>query len=95
MKIPKITGKRGQGVLDNVQTLVIGGAALAVALVVVFLLMANLAANSEVVADANATAAVQTLQSALQDNVVGFVGIIFLVAIAGVLIFLVRRGLQS
>jgi mannose/fructose/N-acetylgalactosamine-specific phosphotransferase system component IID len=88
MKLRKI-GKRG--VLENLEALAVGAVTLLIAVVVVFLIAANIAANTQVAADSNASAAVSTIQQALQSNVVGFIGLVLLVAVASLLIFLVKR----
>lgn len=78
---------KGQ-VFDNVAALMVGLATLAITAVVVFLLMSQTKANSSVAADANATAAISTLQSA-GDDVVNFVPLIVIAAIGAVLLGLV------
>jgi hypothetical protein len=55
------------GVFDQLSSLGVGIAALSITLVVVFLIMSQTAANTTVAADANATAAVSTLQTATDD----------------------------
>ena len=78
--------KKGQ--IDQLGPLVIGLVALGITLVVGFLIMANLASNSSVVADANATAAVDEVQSAMSD-IPGWLPVIVVVLIGGLLIGLV------
>ena len=58
--------KKGQ-IFDQLSGLGVGIAGLAITLVVVFLIMSQTKANSTVVADANATAALTTLQQAADD----------------------------
>lgn len=80
--------KTKKGVLDQLGALGVGIAALAITLIVVFLIMANLASNTQVAADANASAAIDTLQAAT-DDIPGFVPIIIIAIIGGILLSLV------
>lgn len=79
--------KKGQ--LNNLSALGIGIAALAITLVVVFLILSSLAANTSVTADQNASAAVDSLQTAA-DDIPGWVPIIIVAIIGGILLALVR-----
>ena len=79
--------KKGQ-VFDQISGLGIGIAALAITLVVVFLIMAQLAANTAVVADGNATAAVGVLQGAAED-IPAWVPLVVIAVIGAILIGLV------
>ena len=92
MKQLRRIGKKG--VLENLSVLAVSAAGMAITVIVVFLILSNLSTNATVTADANASNTVTVVQDALDDNVVGFVGLIILVAVAGLLIFLVRRGLR-
>jgi uncharacterized protein (UPF0333 family) len=62
----KKINKKGQ-VFDQLAGLGVGIAALAITLVVVFLIMSETKSNSTVASDANATAALTTLQNAADD----------------------------
>ena len=88
----KMTNK-GQ-VFDQLGGLGIGIAVLAISLVVVFLIMSQTAANTTVAADANATAALTTLQNAASD-IPGWVPLVVIAVIGAILLSLValfRRG---
>lgn len=85
--------KKGQ-VFDNLAGLGVGVVGLAITLTVVFLIMSQTKANSTVAADANATAALTTLQNAA-DDIPSWVPIVIIVTIGAILIGLVqlfRRG---
>ncbi len=82
-----LKSKKGQ-VFDQLGALGIGVAGLAITLVVVFLILSNLAANSTVVADTNATAAVSVLQNAA-DDIPSWVPIVIITVIGAILIGLV------
>lgn len=82
-----LKSKKAQ-VFDQLGALGIGVAALAITLVVVFLIMANLAANTTVAADANASAAVTQLQTAA-DTIPTWVPIVIITVIGALLIGLV------
>lgn len=79
--------KKGQ-VLDNLSALGIGVAGLAITLVVVFLIMSQTAANTTVAADANASAAIDTLQGAA-DDIPSWVPLIVIAVIGSILLGLV------
>lgn len=85
----KKLGKKG--VMENLGALGIGIATLVVTLAVVFLLLANVESNSQVAANANATVAVQTLTAAA-DDIPGWVPLIIVVAIGGLILLLIRRA---
>jgi len=80
--------KQKKGVFDQIGALGIGIAALAITLIVVFLILSNLAANDQVVADANATVAVQDLTEAAAD-IPGWVPLIVIAVIGAILLSLV------
>lgn len=67
--------KKKKGVFNNLAALGVGIAALAITLVVVFLIMSETAANTTVAADTNASAALDTLQNAA-DDIPGWVPLI-------------------
>ena len=90
MKLFKI-GKRG--VFDQLGALGIGVVTLMVVLMVVFLIASQLGSNTTVAADGNATAAVNTLTNAAAD-IPGWVPIVVIVAIGGLLLLLVRQFRQ-
>ena len=77
-----------KGVLDNVSQLGVGIAGLSITLIVVFLIMSQTAANTTVVADPNATAAIKTLQGAV-DDIPGWVPLIVIAIIGSILLGLV------
>ncbi len=93
MKQLRRMNKKGQ-VLASFNALAVGLVALAITLAVAFLIMSNLAANSEVAADANATKAVSLATNAAAQ-VPTFLGIVAITLIGGVLIFLVTRAIQT
>lgn len=80
--------KRGQ-LFDNLGALATGVAALAITLVVVFLILSQTADNSQVTADANASAAVTDLQNAA-DDIPDWVPLIIVAAVGALLLFMVR-----
>ena len=77
-----------KGVFDQLGALGIGIAGLVITLIVVFLILSNLGANTTVAADANATVAVNTLTAAA-DTIPGWVPIVVITVIGGLLISLV------
>ena len=79
--------KQGQ-VFDNLAGLATGIAALAITLVVVFLILSQTKANTTVAADANATAAVDTLTAAAED-VPEWVPLVVIAVIGAILLGLV------
>jgi uncharacterized protein (UPF0333 family) len=80
-------GKKGQ-VFDQLSALGVGVAALAITLVVVFLIMSETAANTTVAADTNASAAIDALQSAA-DDIPGWVPLVIITVIGALLLGLV------
>ncbi len=80
--------KNKAGVIDNLAPVVISVVALAITIVVAFLILAQIAANAQVVADANATAAVVSVQGAL-DDIPAWLPIIIITIIGALLISLV------
>jgi len=80
--------KSKKGVMDQLGALGVGIAVLLITLVVVFLIMANIGANTAVAADANATAAVNTLTAAAA-TIPGWVPLIVIVVIGALIIGLV------
>lgn len=82
--------KKGQSVFSNLSALGIGVAALAITLVVVFLIFAELGDNSQVAADTNATATVTDLTSATAD-IPDWVPIVVVTFIGALLISMVTR----
>ena len=83
----KKINKKGQ-VFDQMSALGIGIAALVITLVVVFLILAQVKANASVVADGNATSAVQILTTAAA-TIPNWVSIIVITAIGALLIGMV------
>ena len=79
-----------KGVFDQLGALGVGVATLVITLAVVFLIMAQVGANAQVAADANATAATRTLTTAA-STIPGWVPLIILVAIGGLILYLVSR----
>jgi len=77
-----------KSVLDNLSALGVGIAGLAITLVVVFLIMSQTKANTTVAADANATASLTALQNAT-DDIPGWVPLIVIAIIGGILLSLV------
>lgn len=83
-----LRSKKGQ-VMDQLGSLGIGIATLVIILAVVFLIMANVGANTQVAADANATAAVQTLTTAAA-TIPTWVPLVVIVAIGALILGLVQ-----
>ena len=77
-----------KGVFDQLGALGVGVAALVITLAVVFLILAQVGANTQVAADGNATAATNTLTAAAA-TIPGWVPLIILVAIGGLILALV------
>lgn len=77
-----------KGVLDNLSALGVGIAGLAITLIVVFLIMSETAGNTTVTDDANASAAIDELQSAT-DTIPGWVPLIVIAIIGSILLGLV------
>jgi len=80
--------KSKAGVFDQLGALGVGIATLVITLAVVFLILANVGSNSQVAADANASAAVRTLTSAAED-IPGWVPLVVIVAIGGLILAMV------
>lgn len=80
--------KNRKGVFDQLGGLGVGIAALAITLVVVFLIMSETAANTTVAADTNASAALDTLQNAASD-IPGWVPLVVIAVIGAILLGLV------
>ncbi len=78
-----------KGVFDQLGALAIGIATLVITLAVVFLLLAKVAANTDVAADSNASSAVATLTDDAY-SVVTWVGLVVIVAIGVLILGLVR-----
>ena len=79
--------KKGQ-VMDNLSALFIGLAGLAIVAIVVFLIFSNLASNTQVAADQNATAAITAVKNAGSD-VIDWLPIVIITIIGALLIGLV------
>lgn len=77
-----------KGVFDQLGALGIGIATLVITLAVVFLILSQVGANTQVAADPNATAAVNTLTNAAAD-IPGWVPLVVIVAIGGLILSLV------
>jgi uncharacterized membrane protein YjgN (DUF898 family) len=77
-----------KGVVDQLMPIVTALVALAIMLVVGFLILAEVAANGTVAADTNATAAITETQSAM-DDIPGWLPIIIITIIGALLIGLV------
>ena len=77
-----------KGVFDQLAALGVGVATLVITLAVVFLILAQVAANTQVAADGNATAATRTLTTAAA-TIPGWVPLVILVAIGGLILALV------
>ena len=77
-----------KGVFDQLGALGVGVATLVITLAVVFLILAQVGANTQVAADGNASAATTTLTTAAA-TIPGWVPLIILVAIGGLILALV------
>ncbi len=80
--------KNKKGVFDQLGALGIGIATLVITLAVVFLIISQVGSNTQVAADTNATVAVNTLASAA-DDIPGWVPLVVIVAIGGLILSLV------
>lgn len=78
-----------RGVFDQMGALAIGVATLVITLAVVFLLLAKVAANTDVAADSNASSAVAVLTTDTY-SIVTWVGLVIIVAIGVLILGLVR-----
>jgi len=85
--------KKGQ-VMDQLGALGIGIAILTVTLVVVFLILSQLGANTTVAADSNATATVNTLTGAAND-IPGWVPIVVITFIGALLLGMIALFRRS
>ena len=79
--------KRGQ-VFSQIQGLGVGIAGMVIVFAVVFLIMTQVGSNQQVAADGNATAAVLTLANAT-DDIPGWVPLIVIAIIGGIMLSLV------
>ena len=77
-----------KGVIDQLAPVVISVVALAITLVVVFLILSQMASNTKIAADSNASAAIDQVQGAL-DDIPGWLPIIIITIIGALLISLV------
>ena len=80
--------KHRKGVIDQLIPLVIGLVVIGIMLVVALLIMSQVAANSQVTADTNATAAIKTVQNAA-GTIPAWLPIIVITIIGALLIGLV------
>lgn len=80
--------KSKKGVIDQLQPVVIALVSVAIVLVIGFLIMSEVASNSTVAADSNATAAVKEVQNAM-DDIPTWLPIIVITIIGALLIGLV------
>ena len=80
--------KKGQ-VMNGIQLLFTALAGMVIVAAVVFLIIANVAANAQVAADGNATAAVATIQQAAA-TIPGWVPLVVIATIGGLILLLVR-----
>jgi len=85
MKMSKI-GKKG--VIDQLMPVIIALVTIAITLIVGFLILSEVGANTKVAADSNATAAIQTVTGAMAD-IPGWLPIIVITIIGALLIGLV------
>ncbi len=77
-----------KGAIAELMPVVIALVSIGIMLVVGFLILSEVAANSEVAADANASKAIDTVQNAMQD-IPGWLPIIVITIIGALLISLV------
>ena len=80
--------KSKKGQITQLMPLITGLVAIGIVLVIGFLIMANVKANSSVVADPNATAAITTTTTAMA-TIPGWLGIIVITVIGALLLGLV------
>ena len=83
------TKRAKKGVLDNIANIFVGLAVVMLVAVVVFLIMSETAAQTQVAADPNATAAIDSMQ-ATGDDTIGWVPLIIIVIIGVLMISLIR-----
>lgn len=86
----KKINKKGQ-VFEAIKGLFIGLGGLVILAAIVFLIMGQVGSNTQVAADGNATAAVDTITQAAED-IPGWIPLVVIVAIGGLMFFLIRRG---
>ena len=77
-----------KGVIGNLQPMIIALVSIGIILAISFLIMAEVASNTKVAADTNASAAVNEVQSAM-DDIPGWLPIIVITVIGALLIGLV------
>jgi len=87
-EVPKMKNKKGQ-VMNGIQLLFTALAGMVIVAAVVFLIIANVAANAQVAADGNASAAVATIQGAAA-TIPGWVPLVVIATIGGLILLLVR-----
>ena len=80
--------KGKKGVIDQLVPLVLALVSISIVLIVVFLIMSEMASNSKVAADTNATAAIKEVQNATAD-IPTWLPIIVITVIGALLIGLV------
>lgn len=83
-----IKNVKGQ-VMNGIQLLFTALAGMVIVAAVVFLIIANVAANAQVVADGNASAAVATIQGAAA-TIPGWIPLVVIATIGGLILLLVR-----
>jgi len=79
-----------KGILENFNQFATALVGLGVLFAVGFLIFAKVAANTDVAADGNATAAINSLRSEMQ-GLITWIGIVIIVGVGGLLLFLIRR----
>ena len=84
----KLFKNKTGGVMDNLSALFIGLASLSIIAVVVFVIMGQIASNSTVAADPNATLAIEQIQGAA-DDIPGWIPLVVIAVIGSILIGLV------
>jgi len=82
-----------KGVMQELGNLGVGIAYLVIVLAIVFLILANIRANTTVAADGYATNATVALTDAAAQ-IPGWVPLIILIAIGGLMLYMVRRFAQ-
>jgi len=87
-EVLKMKNKKGQ-VMNGIQLLFTALAGMVIVAAVVFLIIANVAANAQVAADGNASAAVATIQGAAA-TIPGWVPLVVIATIGGLILLLVR-----
>lgn len=87
MKLRSLVRKKGA--IDQLMPLVIALVSIGITLVVGFLIMSEVAANTTVAADTNASEAVDTVQESM-DDIPGWLPIIVITVIGALLLGLVR-----